>query len=531
MSPFPRNPPSRERRRIVWLGLGLLFAYLVGGLTLADDYGISWDEQINREFGHRTLDAALARLGLAAREPDPAAAVSVVEYGPAFELALAGLERLVGPGDDRDAFLLRHRATFVVWWGGVLCFYFFLRRLLDDAWLALLGACALALSPRLFADAFYNSKDATLAALFSVSSLTLLRVLERPSQARLLLHALASAACIGVRLVGLLLPALTFALLGLQAFTRRATPGATRAAAGALFAYTAALVAFVFLLWPQLWDDPAARFREALASLGEARQLDNAFALYFGRFVSVKELPWHYLPTWMALTTPPYLLVLLLLGLALAIHRLRRDGALAPTSLPVLLVLALFTLPLLAVLLLQPVLYDGWRHFYFVQPALVAIAFLGVREAGRSPALRRLGLGFVALGLAATAFAIMRLHPHQQVYFNVFAPAEVERHFEVDYWGLSYREGLEEILRREPSGTVNVAVADLPGFLNAMILPKADRDRIRFTPIRDATYFVSNHRQPRQHQRFLASEGPYAHEIFAVRVGGAHLLGVYRLRE
>lgn len=456
---------------------------------------------------------------------------SVVEYGPAFELALAALERASGFADTRDVFLLRHRATFVACWIGAVAFYFLLRRTLRDDLFALAGTAAFLLAPRQLADSFYNTKDAVLLALFAVGTLTLVRFVDRPSLGRLLIHAVVSAFAVDVRLVGLLLPALTFLCLWLAGWERRMAPSALRSAATSSVAYGVAVSALVVLFWPQLWADPVGGLGSALSRLGSAQQLDNPFVLYAGRFVGVDALPWHYLPTWIALTTPPWMLVVFgvgLIGCALALHR---RGPLHASNRIVLVALLGLAIPLATVVTLRPVLYDGWRHFYFLHAAIVLVAFLGTLEIVRGPGFRRLALGAISVGLLWTAFTIVALHPHQQVYFNAMAPAEVERQFEIDYWGLSYRDGLEEILRREPAGTIDVAVADLPGFLNAMILPAPDRARIRFTPVREASYFLSNHRQPRQHERFLARAGPYADEVHAVRAGGAHLLGVYRIRD
>ncbi len=512
-------------RRLV----GIFFAaYLAAGLVLAADYGISWDEQTNREFGHRSLDLVASTVSPGESAEEGAAPASVVEYGPAFEILLAAVERAHGSGDEREIFVLRHRATFIAFWSGIVAFYFVLRRALGDGWLALLGSIALALVPRLFADSFYNSKDAVLAALFAIAMLTGLRFHERPSTGRALVHALVCGIAIDVRLVSLLLPALTLAMFAAEATSRR-REGANRDLVRAALVFAAALAAFVLLFWPQIRQAPLREITDAIGRVSEARQLDNAFALYDGSFVPVADLPWHYLPTWIGLTMPPWLLALAFVGVVACTWRLARFGPLHPEGRPAFLLLLLVVVPLGAAMALRPVLYDGWRHFYFVTPALVGLGFVAVRDLARRPGWRAPLLGFVVVGLVTSAFAVARHHPHQQVYFNVFAPDEVHRFYEVDYWGLSYRDGLEEILRRDRSPSIPVAVADLPGLLNAMILPRRERERIRFVPIREARYFVSNHRQPHHHRRFLAGEGPYAREVFAVRVEDAHLLGVYEV--
>jgi hypothetical protein len=455
----------------------------------------------------------------------------VAEFGPFFELVLAGSERALGLEDSRAIYLMRHRVTFLAFWCGVAAFFLLLRRAFGDGRLALLGACTLALTPRLFADSFYNSKDAVLLSLFVVSAWTLLRLLDKKTLGAALAHALACAATIDVRLVGLLLVGLTLLFLGLEIVAQRTHESGRRRVGLAAGVYAVSLGAFVVLLWPQLWDAPATRLLDALFRLGEARQINNAFALYRGSFLSVKELPWHYLPTWIGITIPPVIGAFCVVGLGFAIRAFVKTSPLDPANRAILLLLLLAFLPIAFVIVFRPILYDGWRHFYFVYPPLVAVAMFGVRELASHPAMRVWAPAMALVGVAHCLFVVVSHHPHQQVYFNALAPKDLERQFELDYWGLSYRDGLTEVLRREPVGTVRVAVAAVPGRLNALILPKEQRDRLRFRPVRDAKYLLSNHRRPEDLERFLAHEAPYVNEVHAVRVGGVHVLGVYELRE
>jgi hypothetical protein len=331
--------------------------------------------------------------------------------------------------------------------------------------------------------------------------------------------------------VGLLLAGLTLLFLSFEIVAQRMHENRMRRLGLVALIYIVSLGAVVVLLWPQLWDAPTTRLLGALSRLGEARQVDNAFALYCGSFVSVKQLPWHYLPTWIGITIPPLIGAFFFVGVGLAVRAFIRTSPLDPANRSILLFLLLAFVPVGFVIVFRPILYDGWRHFYFVYPPLVAIAMFGVRELGSHPRMRVATLGMVLVVLAQCLFVIVAYHPHQQVYFNALAPKDLERNFELDYWGLSFRDGLSEVLRRQPVGTVTVAVSDVPGRLNALILPKEQRDRIRFLPVREAEYFLSNHRKPEHHRRFLAHTAPYVNEVYAVRRGGAQLLGVYKLRE
>jgi hypothetical protein len=73
-------------------------------------------------------------------------------------------------------------------------------------------------------------------------------------------------------------------------------------------------------------------------------------------------------------------------------------------------------------------------------------------------------------------------HPHQHVYFNLYSRIifrPVTLNFDADYWGLSYRKGLEEILRRDTSKVVHVRVESDPGIFNLEMLKPEDRERIQ----------------------------------------------------
>jgi hypothetical protein len=521
--------------RLRWGAVAFLFfaGYLLAGLVICDDYGVSWDEEINRTLGFRTLEYLQARLG--SGSPDVAAAEErmrgcIAEQGPFFEVVLAAVEKVVSPGESREALLLRHRATFLVFWGGALAYFFLLRRLLGHTGLALTGSLLLIATPRIFAHAFYNSKDTVLLALFVVSSLTLIRFLERKTYPAALLHALACAVTIDVRLTGLLLPAVTLALLALDRFRGSGASGGTRRSVLLAAGYLVPLAGFTVLFWPQLWDSPVSRFLGAIRGLGVARQFTHPSTLFNGRFVPVDDLPWYYLPEWMAITIPPIVLVLFLAGAVASVRSFRRRPLLQRENLGRLLVLLLLLPPLAATVLLRPVLYDGWRHFFFVYPALLGIAMLGASELWTFRRWRPI-VGVVLLaGILQGGAAVVRDHPYSAVYFNRLAGSDLEDRFELDYWGLSFGEGLRAVLRAEPEGTVPVAVSDVPGRLNGLMLRRSQQQRIRFESLETARYFLSNHRQPQELAHFREGKPPYTHEVYRVERGGACLLGVYRLR-
>ncbi len=523
------------RRAGAALAVLLLAACLGLGTAIFRDYGIHWDHEVNRDYGLGSLHAYFELLG---RSPPPeveAARRRVVAKheqirGPAFELLLAVAELGLTSGDPREVAFVRHLGTFVAFAIGVVFFFALCSRHFESRALGMLGALALLLTPRIFAHAFYDSTDIAFLSLFVASSYTLLRLLERPTLGWATAHALASALLVDVRNVGALVPALTVGLAAVEVLRER-RPGAKLRELGAPIAvYLCALALLVPLFWPHLWGAPISRWVDSLR-----RAADTGWGLpvlYMGRFVPGSRVPWHYNPVWMAITIPiPYLAAFALGAWVIARDLLRAATPWRRRRGEIVFV-AWLGIPLVAPILLGSTLYDDWRHHYFVYPALLAIALTGVEllwQSARS-GTRRLGRGLAGAalaGLAAGVFAVaafmVRNHPHQNVYFNALAGGDLRRRFELDYWGLSYRRGLEFILASDPRPVVKVAVANLAGGFNASILPAGERRRLRFVDVADADYFVSNFRwHPRDY--------PYPEEIHAIEVDGEKILAVYRVR-
>jgi hypothetical protein len=113
------------------------------------------------------------------------------------------------------------------------------------------------------------------------------------------------------------------------------------------------------------------------------------------------------------------------------------------------------------------------RHFLELFPALGALAALGVAESARRlaallPGVRAglLGAALGALALAPGVAAVVRTHPFQLAYFNVFVggyPGALARALPQagDYWALSYRQGIRWLnAHAEPDAFLAVPVAE-----------------------------------------------------------------------
>lgn len=517
---------------------GYFLLVILLGLFLYRDYGVSWDESIDRTNGMVNAKYILAtfapdwtaRQAMFASVPE-FATHEENDHGALFHLPLAFMEILWPDTDSRTYYFVRHFCIFLTFTLGLWAVYR-LARIRFNSWqIGLLASTLLLLSPRFFADAFSNGKDLVFMAFFTFGIYTLVRLLQRPTYARAALHSLATAMATDVRILGCMLFALSLGMFVLEiGFGPADKARRGQVIKTALFYYVVACLLTV-VGWPYLWEAPVDNFIQAFANMKQFRW--NGEILYLGEKINSLRLPWHYAPVWIVISTPIAYSVAFLLGfLAFTYTFLRRALATLNTfegRIDVLLT-GWFFLPLLMVIGLHSVIYDGWRHLYFVYPAFLLLAVRGARslwQASRPrPALRRIAV--LAAGLAGaeaiyTVAQMVEAHPNQQVYYSFLSAPQAEQLFEGDYWGLSYRQGLEWILAHDKSAEIAI---DAPSRIvlenNLSILKPSERSRFTISSTAPQGYFLTAYRT--HPEPYPTSVG---NELHAVRVDGARILSVF----
>lgn len=514
--------PSRTLRLATVAFFG---AYMLLGLAVFRDYGISWDEIPTREFGimyvtHQVPDVLALNALRAAKGP------AYERFGPLFEIILVRAESLMFRTDVRTVFYMRHLLTFLTFYLGVVFFH----RLCRDRFgggLALVACLGLVLSPQLFSHSFYNVKDISFLTMFVGTMLTLRGVVDRPERRTMVYHVANTVVLLGTRVLGVFAMLLT----GVAAIARRPD----RRTLLYLVGYGVLVALLLPFVWPVLWIDYVNIVRDAV--LGTTTNPYFKTDLFRGQSISASHLPWDYVPTWIMITTPIPVLLLFLAGTMASI------GSFARRPLDYvrghrqddLTVFAWFLLPVVGCMVLRPIMYDAWRHLFFVYPALIYIAVIGVeaivaRSVAAAGERRRTAApwavaGVLCLALAPVVQFMVRNHPFEHVYFNRLAGSdmkEVKQRFELDYWGLSYRQALEYIVRTDPSPHLRVYTTTYPGRVNVVMLPPVDRLRVDFVASdADADYVMTTY-------RFHPQDYGYTNEVYSVRVDNASIASVFR---
>ena len=479
----------------VALAVAFLLLAAVGALVV-DDYGVSWDEPAKHRLAEETaayvLDGDDAVLGNGIRND-----------GVVFELGLLAAARVLGLEDSRDKYLAYHLLSHLFFLlAGTACAAL-AYRVTGSRAAACIALLLFVLHPRLYAHSFFNSKDIPFLGMFMICLWLVEGAFRRDTLGAFALCGAAAALAFNTRVMAFVL---VLAVVGMRAldwwFARgRAAERRHVLATTALFLLVAAAAAYA--TWPRLWADPLGGVFEAFRwVLREA----PVFSLFQGEIISAGGTPRRYLPTWMGLTTPPLTLALGLLGSALALRRFarRRGEALRNTPLRFeCLCFVAFWGSVAALVAAGANIYDGWRPLFFLHAPFAVLGALGVGGAlamlrGRRTRLCAAGLALA--GTASTALAMKEVHPYENVYFNLFVdretPQRLSERYEMDYWGTSYREALEFLLRLRPGSDMHVAsYEDRLLEANRAILPPADRARIVVGSNEAVGFYVTNHRE------------------------------------
>jgi len=393
---------------------------------------------------------------------------------------------------------LWHAYTWLWFMVGVFALYQLARTLGLSRLLACAASLTLYLAPRFFAEGHYNNKDMALLSLVLCTLATGASFMKEPNYRRAALFSLAGAMAANTKIIGVF----AWGLMGLAtlgAFLLSKTLTARRLRAG--LAAIGFFAVFYALLTPALWGDPVGYFRYVLANAAGFSRWTGV-VLFQGEVYDPTRglpLPHSYLPVMIALTVPVATLLLAAVGQGYAVWLCARGDARRPL---LLALSSLWFIPMAYVVFAQPLLYNGWRHFYFIFAGIAGMAALGLQAlaalAKRRKALQTFGalaLGFVFLWQAA---GIAVNHPYQYGYYNALA-REPQARYELDYWDVSTVNAMRWLCANageNNAGTLSVGARDEMSFFGLRhgyaVLNDAEKTRLTVTDDSDANYLFYN---------------------------------------
>ena len=431
----------------------LALLLLIGMAWMSPDYNITWDEPNHNTFSKDVLsyyssfgdDTTMFDFQKAGHRDY----YTNVYYGMSVDVLAAGINDVIGAKND---YYVRHLINALI---GFLCILFtaLLVRLFSGWLPAIIALIALVCSPSFFGHCFNNPKDIPFATGYIMAIYYLLRLMKELPNARhqtKVMLAIAIGFALSIRAGGLMLFAFLALGIGLHwlffrssklDFAKSLKPYLTAFLLVGLAGY-----AIGIFLWPYALRQP---FTGAITALKEFEKF--SFLTYYELFEGQRifNKPWYYEPKLIAITAP--LTVIFGFGLSLILAWFKKSKL----ELTMILVLGFVTIaPAAYAIYKGSYVYNGWRHFIFVYPSLLALAILGWYWLTQFLGKKVQVVLFCVLALSFSKPAIWSIqnHPYEYLYFNelVGGIQGANGEYELDYWNQTPRAAFEWLIKNRP---------------------------------------------------------------------------------
>ncbi|MBA3648586.1 MAG: hypothetical protein H0W62_08550 [Chitinophagales bacterium] len=498
-----------------WLPVCFFSVVLLTGIAVHGDYGVCWDDPTQHNLGLVTWDYIFGKSdALLSNENcyiNPI--VAAVEVIP---------EKIFNPKGEALPNSMRHLSNFIICWAGLIIFYLLGLRLFIDYRFSLVVCLFFLLTPRLFAHCFYNSKDLPFLFLFVLSVYALIVWVQRPSWQAVVWIIICSGLLTATRVAGVFFPVIVLAASAYMALEKKLQWREAKMIASYFLLFPLSVYAF----FPSIWHDPIHKIAQVMALYSHHPY--DVTTYFMGETIHSLNTPWYYIPVWMAITIPVAWWLFSLAGIILCVYKiLIKKNQLSVSWLVVILWLVV---PLGSAMAFHVNTYEDGRHLYFVEPALLLIAVATLKKIYTTAFLSAIYAQIVKAITGALLIAtiicqcifIVQSHPYQYAYFNLIGRKYANDYFDKDYWGISYRNALEFLVKYDHQDTINVQWKVDPCEWNLIWLRENDRRRLHVVPYEQCDYYITNFRS---HKPSDAS----SEKIYEVKVQGATIMAVYKM--
>ena len=431
-------------KKIFWTLLGAIFVLMV---VYTPQYGITGDDVSQHNYG-KAVWAYLSSFGA-----DKTAVTGKLLdntqtlYGGFFDGFSCMMISFLHP---KDEFLFRHYWVMLFGFLGFLATGLFAKEL--GGWRAgIISVLLLFFIPRYFGEAFNNPKDIPFAATYILAVYAMyhwLKNIETLNWKHTLFMGLSIALCLSIRIGGLLLVAylgLFYAVVVWQKklYKDGKLPASIKhLAVAGLCGYFGAI-----LWWPYALEAPLSHPLEALKIMSSYPI--NIKMIFEGHRIDTSQLPWYYLPKWLSIGHPLYLLLGFIAGTVLIFNMSKKFDN---KYLWMIAFTAIF--PLFYIVYNKSTLYDGLRHTLFTVPPMIIICtlfFMYVFDVIKNNAMRFAFAGLVIILVALPARFMFANHPNEYVYFNEIEGGIKNAYgiYETDYYMNSIMQGYKWLVANE----------------------------------------------------------------------------------
>lgn len=288
----------------------------------------------------------------------------------------------------------------------------------------------IALSPRILGEAMNNPKDIPFAAANVFFLYYLLRYIATYGISKLqwkyaLLMGLGFGMAMGFRIGGILMIPYTALFLGAyflwdKTFNEKVKANFNKSIKNiGLNILVTFVIGYILgiAFWPWALQAPLSAPLDALAAMTN-REVPMRM-LYNGAYIMNTEVPNTYTLKWIFISNPIFILLGFLSSVFFIAPLSKRYGKAA-----VFMMFFILIFPVAYAVYKHSVLYDTWRHFFFIYPGMILlVAVLSnyfLEKFNTQKTYLYVSISVIVAGMALPALWIARSFPNEYVYFNEF---------------------------------------------------------------------------------------------------------------
>ena len=348
-------------------------------------------------------------------------------YGQSVDNFTALINRVFNVDDE---FLIRHYTGALFFWLLLLFSGLLARSLTGSYTTSILTLISLLLMPRLFGQAFGNLKDIPFATGYVAGIFMIIQFIKeipRPRWRTAVLLGLAIAFTVSVRAGGFIL----FAYLALGMFmfliwkpfylkVVSTKPVLVRLLGqGVVIVFIGYFTGLLF--WPYALQDVFSNPLESLQVMEHYKV--SIRQIFGGELIWSSLLPWNYLPKWLFISTPEFVLLGFLLFLFFTFRFIIQKNKVSDNHFLTGLLVFTFLFPLVYVIIIDSNLYSGVRQMLFTLPLLGVLSAIGIAKTVKWISSKNTNFSYpVAAVFILLAFLPLKhqatTFPVDYVYFN-----------------------------------------------------------------------------------------------------------------
>ena len=484
-----------------------IYIFIIGFFSICliyiKDFGVTLDDEIYYLNGLHTYEY-VKNLFLSILNKDINIDLyknKLKEWPITFEVFLVFLSDIIGIKNIDKVYLLSHQLNFIFFCTALIIFYKLVQKRFNNFYLSFLSILLIILSPRIFGESFYNSRDIFFMSLFIFYSYSAYILLDKKNYSNVIIFSILTALLINTKILSII-PIALFSLIYIYNFLNTSKKLVNEKKIIISFIFTT--IISIYILWPYLWANPIVNLYLAFKNILVVHENLIVVNYYFGNYIQSDMMPWHYRTVWFIITTPIIILLLFIIGMISQSFKifdalkksLNKNYNFNNNLFFDLYFFFTFIITFFLVIELNASKFGGWRHLYFLYPIVIYFSIYCIKFL-KNQFTNKLSIIILFLLLTINMtfnfFWVLKNHPNQHLYFNLLNKKYFMKNFDLDWWGVTHKTIIDYILKNDDSDKIYVYAKGFTSLRDTYLyLSEANKSRIILSNFRDAKYIIDN---------------------------------------